>query len=263
LYYYGARYYDPQIGLFLSADTLVPDAGVLFDYNRYMYFRGGYKEQGVASGSEGNEDFWNACEQTLLHAGYDPEKHGKILRLRNTQGDIADAIAAILAQEQADSSLPVIIVGHSWGAAAGLETAQLLDPSIYSNTADPTALAQQTATVDLLFLIDAELGARWMKRSIPGNVETAVNLHAQNIYPDQWWNLQNGIDHFEGAENITAPAWVNFGRGGFFGWHRVGHNNLTTTTDYQDRAVANPVTFSLVADYTVHTLFGYPSLVEP
>jgi RHS repeat-associated protein len=40
LYYYGARYYDPQIGLFLSADTLVPDPGVVFDYNRYMYVRG-------------------------------------------------------------------------------------------------------------------------------------------------------------------------------------------------------------------------------
>jgi RHS repeat-associated protein len=40
LYYYGARYYDPQIGLFLSADTLVPDPGVVFDYNRYMYARG-------------------------------------------------------------------------------------------------------------------------------------------------------------------------------------------------------------------------------
>jgi RHS repeat-associated protein len=36
LYYYGARYYDPQIGLFLSADTLVPDPGVVFDYNRYL-----------------------------------------------------------------------------------------------------------------------------------------------------------------------------------------------------------------------------------
>jgi RHS repeat-associated protein len=40
LYYYGARYYDPQIGLFLSADTLVPDPGVVLDYNRCMYTRG-------------------------------------------------------------------------------------------------------------------------------------------------------------------------------------------------------------------------------
>jgi len=35
-----ARYYDPQIGQFISPDTLVPDATNVFDYNRYMYARG-------------------------------------------------------------------------------------------------------------------------------------------------------------------------------------------------------------------------------
>ena len=40
LLYYGARYYDPEIGQFISPDTLVPDPGKLFDYNRYMYTRG-------------------------------------------------------------------------------------------------------------------------------------------------------------------------------------------------------------------------------
>ena len=32
--------YDPQIGLFVSPDTIVPDAGRVFDYNRFMYVRG-------------------------------------------------------------------------------------------------------------------------------------------------------------------------------------------------------------------------------
>lgn len=40
LYYYNARYYDPEIGQFISPDTLVPQATNLFDYNRYMYSRG-------------------------------------------------------------------------------------------------------------------------------------------------------------------------------------------------------------------------------
>ena len=39
-----ARYYDPDLGQFLrsplGADTLVPDPGNLFDYNRYLYTRG-------------------------------------------------------------------------------------------------------------------------------------------------------------------------------------------------------------------------------
>jgi RHS repeat-associated protein len=40
LQYFNARYYDPQLGTFISPDTLVPDPGVVFDYNRYMYVRG-------------------------------------------------------------------------------------------------------------------------------------------------------------------------------------------------------------------------------
>ena len=40
LQYYNARYYDPDLGQFLSPDTLVPDPGNLFDYNRYLYTRG-------------------------------------------------------------------------------------------------------------------------------------------------------------------------------------------------------------------------------
>ena len=40
LMYFNARYYDPKLGQFLSPDTLVPDPGKLFDYNRYMYVRG-------------------------------------------------------------------------------------------------------------------------------------------------------------------------------------------------------------------------------
>ena len=40
LYYYNARYYDPEIGHFISPDTLVPDPGSVFGYNRYMYAMG-------------------------------------------------------------------------------------------------------------------------------------------------------------------------------------------------------------------------------
>jgi hypothetical protein len=35
--YYGARYYDPQLGTFLSPDTLVPDPSRVAAYNRYAY----------------------------------------------------------------------------------------------------------------------------------------------------------------------------------------------------------------------------------
>jgi len=39
LVYMNARYYDPLVGVFISPDTIVPDAGVLIDYNRFAYGR--------------------------------------------------------------------------------------------------------------------------------------------------------------------------------------------------------------------------------
>jgi len=40
LVYMNARYYDPLVGMFISPDTIVPDASVLIDYNRFAYARG-------------------------------------------------------------------------------------------------------------------------------------------------------------------------------------------------------------------------------
>jgi RHS repeat-associated protein len=39
LMYYGARYYDRTVGMFISPDTLVPDPTTLWDYNRFAYGR--------------------------------------------------------------------------------------------------------------------------------------------------------------------------------------------------------------------------------
>jgi RHS repeat-associated protein len=37
LYYYVARFYDPQLGRFISADTIVPEPGNVKAYDRYSY----------------------------------------------------------------------------------------------------------------------------------------------------------------------------------------------------------------------------------
>ncbi len=39
LYFYNARYYDPGVGRFVSADSTVPDESNPQDYNRYSYVR--------------------------------------------------------------------------------------------------------------------------------------------------------------------------------------------------------------------------------
>ena len=40
LMYYNARYYDPALGTFISPDSMVPDGGVVIDYNRFLYASG-------------------------------------------------------------------------------------------------------------------------------------------------------------------------------------------------------------------------------
>ena len=40
LMYYNARYYDPALGTFISPDSLVPNQGMVIDYNRFLYARG-------------------------------------------------------------------------------------------------------------------------------------------------------------------------------------------------------------------------------
>ncbi len=40
LYYYGARYYDPEIGRFISPDSIIDGPGTSQGWNRYMYVHG-------------------------------------------------------------------------------------------------------------------------------------------------------------------------------------------------------------------------------
>lgn len=40
LVYMNARYYDPNIGHFISPDSIIPDPSNVLDYNRYLYSRG-------------------------------------------------------------------------------------------------------------------------------------------------------------------------------------------------------------------------------
>ena len=58
LYYFNARYYDPEIGQFISPDTIVPDPGKVFGYNRYMYTYGNPLNLVDPSGHETSKPNW-------------------------------------------------------------------------------------------------------------------------------------------------------------------------------------------------------------
>jgi RHS repeat-associated protein len=77
LMYYGARYYDPQVGRFAAADTIVPNPGNPQDLNRYSYV-GNNPVNGIdPSGhgpcydEEGNPI--NCTDGTCTHSGGPPD----------------------------------------------------------------------------------------------------------------------------------------------------------------------------------------------
>jgi len=57
LMYYGARYYDPTLGRFVQADTIVPNPGNPQDLNRYAYVRNNPLRYIDPSGHQG-EPWW-------------------------------------------------------------------------------------------------------------------------------------------------------------------------------------------------------------
>jgi RHS repeat-associated protein len=64
LYFYNARYYDPTLGRFLQADTLVPEPGNPQSWNRYSYVNNNPLRYTDPTGhcrydEEGNIDKWN------------------------------------------------------------------------------------------------------------------------------------------------------------------------------------------------------------
>ncbi|MFZ1754286.1 MAG: RHS repeat-associated core domain-containing protein [Caldilineaceae bacterium] len=79
LLYYNARYYNPALGTFLSPDTLVPDAGAVVDYNRFLYARGNPLKFADPSGHrpcgricEGDSTDWRFAAETLKRSTATP-----------------------------------------------------------------------------------------------------------------------------------------------------------------------------------------------
>ncbi len=59
LYYYNARYYDPELGRFIQADTEIPDLSNPQSYNRYSYVMNDPLRYNDPSGHYGVSDWWN------------------------------------------------------------------------------------------------------------------------------------------------------------------------------------------------------------
>jgi RHS repeat-associated protein len=262
-----ARYYDPTLGTFLSPDTLVPDAGVLFDYNRYLYTRGnplkytdpsghvavcfhGGPNTGGKGEGEAVSPIHEICNAALDAAGYDQTR---LIAWYNGGLSKWEAIDLILANPDE----PTILIGHSWGGAAALEVASMLN--------------DMSVGVDLLITIDPEpFGRRAMPTAVPDNVKQAVNIAPKDGWRrsvtdnswlarnsrNRWWalpmgrallggkdhslNAQNGVNNIEGALNVDLE---------YVEGVRMDHDSIVDLNYGRDSTIrTNPVVESLMTD---------------
>ena len=124
LLYYNARYYDPTLGTFISPDSLVPGAGQVINYNRFLYVRGnplkytdpsgyaydsGGSDTGECSTRECWEEkwYWNNRWYEAHGFGYNPETDHWDRPIPNRFADIqiwADYVGELAGDLQEDPS---------------------------------------------------------------------------------------------------------------------------------------------------------------
>jgi len=112
LYYYGARYYDPELGRFIQPDSIVPSAGDPQTLNRYSY-----------------------CGNNPLKY-VDPSGHGGLF------SDIGKALASMFTSPQTFAATFLgFVVGGPVGAAIGLgiSTAATVATAMAAHYGGPTA----------------------------------------------------------------------------------------------------------------------------
>ena len=80
LMYYNARYYDPNLGAFISPDSLVPNMARVIDYNRFLYARGNPLKYTDPTGHNALGPEWVAAFKAA-HGGRAPNAQDRVDRL--------------------------------------------------------------------------------------------------------------------------------------------------------------------------------------
>ena len=130
LYDYRARFYDPLVGSFISADTIVPEPGHPRGFNRYSYVYGNpirYTDPSGHCGEDGDEPCWSAAEQLDLKYGIGLEYVGQLsYQQLATNPNLAAVLAFTLNQndlvnsgQTTDAEALVAILAFSVENAAG------------------------------------------------------------------------------------------------------------------------------------------------
>ena len=100
LYYYNSRYYDPQLGQFLSPDTIVPEPNNLLSYNRYLYGHGNPVKFNDPSGHcvEGEREDFDCFTWAQTLANVYPDKYTYAQASQLSTLEIKDAYQALASE---------------------------------------------------------------------------------------------------------------------------------------------------------------------
>ena len=93
LMYYNARYYDPALGTFISPDSMVPGAGQVINYNRFLYARGNpFKYTDPTGHDPFSQDWVDAFK--AARGGREPDAYDRRDRLASvtTRGPVTGSL---------------------------------------------------------------------------------------------------------------------------------------------------------------------------
>ena len=222
LYYYGARYYDPAIGRFISPDTTIPDGCNTQSINRYSYvinnptsaidptgldyiFVGGHN-------SKVTDAWWNimltklnvdVTKEKVLFIP-DPTPGDRCFEAGDQAGDLEFALAT-------GDYKDIKIIGHSEGAAA---TAIVLDRM--ANDSSYLANTNVRDELTAAFLLDAPTGISDFFVGGP-SINSAYNNLPAEVHANT--SMGNVI-----LADIWNTASIVHSLGDMPGWERNSHS---------------------------------------
>ena len=282
LYYYGARYYDPALGTFISPDTIVPNASHVFGYNRFMYTYGNplmytdpsghygicFNEGTFAGEEKGNNAAPSTVVSTLCGSLAEDGFFGESGRYGVFGSGRSGADAALEFLTEMQTEYPderFVLVGFSYGGAAALEFARLVEsnhiarflgegPSVGISHSGPTATVSALVTIDPVFSARVpgfrQITPALLNIGLPTNVRSAYNILAeQDAYAYTPFDQGREIP---GATNHVLPK-TN---------HCTVGNATCSARDWApipvNRGPVNLATQSLIVNYLGRTFGGGP-----
>ncbi len=166
LYYYKARFYDPGVGRFLTADSVLPNFADTQAFNRYMYVEGNPVNHNDPSGHWPGKGFLHRIIEksvkTAVHSGVNIVK--KIPEgLQKVQSGIVSVTGNMV---QGLRKVPVILAGFINDTIEGFHT---IENSILSAACK---------------------AANYISRTANSMLMGAAALYNNTIFNGDWWECQ-------------------------------------------------------------------------